>query len=201
MGTRADFYIGFGEKAEWIGSIAWDGMPFFKPDLSDDYKGGIKEDLLGATTESAYRLAVAACIDSELHHGTPPELGWPWPWDTSHSTDYTYSFDNGKVWLSIFGQSWHIPKFTRSTDDHEYDCACDCSNVDEGQLGPEVVHPNLSFIRNMPPVGDPRSGIVTVPTAGLFDDDGKLCTGRLDAIPNANSEYKTALNCAVALKI
>ena len=27
MGTRADFYIGRGATAEWIGSIAWDGYP------------------------------------------------------------------------------------------------------------------------------------------------------------------------------
>jgi hypothetical protein len=27
MGTRADFYVGRGETAEWLGSIAWDGNP------------------------------------------------------------------------------------------------------------------------------------------------------------------------------
>lgn len=27
MGTIADFYVGRGPKAEWIGSIAWDGYP------------------------------------------------------------------------------------------------------------------------------------------------------------------------------
>lgn len=27
MGTRADFYVGRGESAEWLGSIAWDGYP------------------------------------------------------------------------------------------------------------------------------------------------------------------------------
>lgn len=27
MGTRADFYVGRGEQAEWLGSIAWDGNP------------------------------------------------------------------------------------------------------------------------------------------------------------------------------
>jgi hypothetical protein len=27
MGTRADFYIGRGTEAEWLGSVAWDGYP------------------------------------------------------------------------------------------------------------------------------------------------------------------------------
>jgi hypothetical protein len=27
MGTRADFYVGRGETAEYLGSIAWDGYP------------------------------------------------------------------------------------------------------------------------------------------------------------------------------
>ena len=27
MGTRADFYIGKGTDAEWLGSIAWNGYP------------------------------------------------------------------------------------------------------------------------------------------------------------------------------
>jgi len=25
MGTRADFYVGMGKDAEWLGSVAWDG--------------------------------------------------------------------------------------------------------------------------------------------------------------------------------
>lgn len=27
MSTRADFYVGRGAEAEWIGSISWDGYP------------------------------------------------------------------------------------------------------------------------------------------------------------------------------
>lgn len=27
MGTRADFYVGRGPEAEYLGSIAWDGHP------------------------------------------------------------------------------------------------------------------------------------------------------------------------------
>jgi hypothetical protein len=27
MGTRADFYVGRGKDAEWLGSVAFDGYP------------------------------------------------------------------------------------------------------------------------------------------------------------------------------
>jgi hypothetical protein len=43
MGTRADFYIGRGESAEWVGSVAWDGQP-----------SGMPEPLLTATTKGDF---------------------------------------------------------------------------------------------------------------------------------------------------
>ena len=30
MGSRADFYIGEGTEAEWLGSVAWDGYEWDK---------------------------------------------------------------------------------------------------------------------------------------------------------------------------
>ena len=85
MGTRADFYVGRGENAEWLGSIAWDGHPC-----------SIAEGVLAATTEAAFRSELAAFGDHR-DDWTEPALGWPWPWDTSHTTDYAYAFD-GHVW-------------------------------------------------------------------------------------------------------
>lgn len=81
MGTRADFYIGTGASAEWLGSIAYDGWP-----------GSIPDAVLRAETEEAYRVAVVAHITS-LRHGTLPEDGWPWPWEDSSTSDYGYRFD------------------------------------------------------------------------------------------------------------
>ena len=45
MGTRADFYVGRGDAAEWIGSIAYDGYPFYKPQLPEGWIGGVKEEV------------------------------------------------------------------------------------------------------------------------------------------------------------
>lgn len=109
MGTRADFYVGRGEKAEWLGSVAYDGNPVnFKK-------------ILETTTESAYR----AAVNEELKgrdDATLPEVGWPWPWTTSEISDYAYAFDTDKVWhttnLRDFGagKHWMLPGRARDED-------------------------------------------------------------------------------------
>lgn len=93
MGTRADFYVGRGPEAEWLGSIGWDGYP-----------GGKVEGVMAASTEVEFRQAVAEIAATEDDF-TAPERGWPWPWDDSNTTDYAYAFD-GKVWLTCFGAKW-----------------------------------------------------------------------------------------------
>ena len=94
MGTRADFYVGRGAEAEWLGSIAWDGYPDGNP-----------EPVLGTATEEAYRAAVGRMLDEERDHATLPDMGWPWPWNDSATTDFAYAWDDG-VWISSFGHSW-----------------------------------------------------------------------------------------------
>lgn len=85
MGTRADFYVGKGKAAEWIGSVAYDGYP-----------DGIGKSVLTAVDEQQYRQAVLSFLEGE-EAATLPEMGWPWPWEDSNTTDYAYAFDQGKV--------------------------------------------------------------------------------------------------------
>src|SRR5690606_8416672 len=75
MGTRADFYVGRGESAEWIGSIAMDGNPRFL----------LRHGVFAASIEQ-YRQAVADLIRGK-DHGTSTAQGWPWPWDNSCETE------------------------------------------------------------------------------------------------------------------
>ncbi len=84
MGTRADFYVGRGKQAEWLGSIAWDGSE-------------IPEEVWASKTERQYRNRIKKFLSSR-DDGTFPERGWPWPWKDSHLTDCTYAFDKGRVW-------------------------------------------------------------------------------------------------------
>ena len=117
MGTRADFYVGRGPQAEWIGSIAYDGYP-----------RGVDAPVKQATTEADFREAVEAFFVAERedffskkptrrNDVTRPADGWPWPWDDSRTTDYAYAFDSGKVHASCFGHKWFDP-MDPSTDDY-----------------------------------------------------------------------------------
>jgi hypothetical protein len=104
MGTRADFYVGRGKDAEWLGSIAWDGY-------------SIPKDVSVAKTETEYRQAIKDFF-AERDDVTLPENGWPWPWKTSNTTDFAYAFDGGNVYASCFGSKWaECPV----SDDHEWD--------------------------------------------------------------------------------
>jgi hypothetical protein len=132
MGTRADFYIGRGESAEWLGSIAWDGYP-----------DGMEPELVSAETEDAFKTALAA-FASKRDDWTKPEQGWPWPWETSRTTDYAYAFDEGKVWASCFGRGWQSAA--------EYD--------GDLELPKTAVFPDMSERKNV--TFGPRSGVIVV---------------------------------------
>lgn len=92
MGTRADFYIGRGEVAEWLGSIAWDG-----------YREGISDDVLRSGTEEEYRSELTRFL-SKRDDATLPDQGWPWPWNDSGTSDCSYWFFDGAVHDVFSGQ-------------------------------------------------------------------------------------------------
>lgn len=94
MGTRADYYIGRGEKAVWLGSIATDG-----------HIDSQSEGILLAKTQDDFTRAVTGEIEGR-RDGTQPSQGWPWPWKTSNTTDYSYAFEDGEVYVCCFGYRW-----------------------------------------------------------------------------------------------
>lgn len=96
MGTRADFYVGVGKDAEWLGSIAWDGYEW------DEDKDCA---LMKATTEQEFRAAVSD-IAKTREDWTSQEQGWPWPWNDSNTTDYAYAFHDGKVEAITDDREW-----------------------------------------------------------------------------------------------
>ena len=105
MGTRADFYVGKGKDAEWLGSIAWDGHPESIPDT-----------LRCATTEALFRAQVAKFFAGR-DDVTTPDMGWPWPWEDSRLTDYSYAFADGSVSASAFGNQWFDAEGPEPEDD------------------------------------------------------------------------------------
>lgn len=94
MGTRADFYVGTGKEAEWIGSISYDGDPDGSPSRA-----------VRARTEGQYRKRVEELMTERDNISTRPSEGWPWPWKDSHTTDYAYTWSGGHPRLTG-GRRW-----------------------------------------------------------------------------------------------
>lgn len=106
MGTRADFYVGRGKTAEWLGSVAWDGYPSGLTNTKGEAKpADDPAHITNATSEADYRERVRSLLTGR-EDATLPSDGWPWPWDDSGTTDYAYAFDGGRVWASNFGREW-----------------------------------------------------------------------------------------------
>lgn len=97
MGTRADFYVGRGQDAVWIGSIAYDGHPTALP-----------PEVRQADGEAAWRAHISDMLLIR-EDGIPPQDGWPWPWEDSCLTDFSYAWDEGKVWGCNYGGPWFTP--------------------------------------------------------------------------------------------
>jgi hypothetical protein len=123
MGTRADFYIGRGKQAEWLGSIAWDGYP-----------EGIDNPVKNATTAAEFREAVITLLAGR-DDATVPDMGWPWPWEDSRTTDFAYAFDEGKVYAAHFGHGWFNPFQPHIPDSRECDFP-DMKDKKKVTLGP-----------------------------------------------------------------
>jgi hypothetical protein len=119
MGTRADFYVGKGRNAKWLGSIGWDG-----------YRDGISGYILKAKTEANYRKAVRVFL-SARGDATFPKDGWPWPWNTSATSDCSYWFFEGHCWDANYR--------TDSLDEQVF-VRCDIKpNEDDGEFLPDIL--------------------------------------------------------------
>lgn len=115
MSTRADFYVGRGPDAEWIGSVSMHGYPggledcepeIFRNQVFDPGSTG-GTLMMTARTEADYRAAVAQ-MGSTRDDFRGPERGWPWPWDDSSTTDYAYAFDDGQTWATTLQMPWWL---------------------------------------------------------------------------------------------
>lgn len=128
MGTRADFYIGRGLGATWLGSVSHDGYP------CDKHGNGHGAPLGIITANNVWSYLMATMHYSMVNKRfIRPTEGWPWPWETSRMSDYAYAFDQGKTWISSFGREWiTYEKYQRLTDD-------DTWNVSDDVVFPQMV--------------------------------------------------------------
>lgn len=140
MGTRADFYVGKGKDAEWLGSIAWDGQE-------------IDERIRKAKTPRQYRARVRSFLKGR-DDATWPKDGWPWPWDDSSISDCSYWHFDGKTWSAQGNPEVYVP------------CSRDRPATDEGYekmlKGREQIEfPDMRHLKNVQ-FGGTRSGLMVV---------------------------------------
>lgn len=159
MGTRADFYVGRGKNAQWLGSVAYDGDP-----------SGIADDIFEAATEEDFRKRVRRFL-KKRSDGTLPEMGWPWPWITSHLTNEIYAFFDNKVYRALYdyeaSKDPSHPRVNVSRQGIEKNFVtaktfwCDPLDKDEIPLIKEpngIAFPNMESVQNV--AIDKRSGII-----------------------------------------
>lgn len=126
MGTRADFYTKKGDEFNWLGSIAWDGHP----DTNHKIATAMNEENFINEVEKM----------KSRRDWTSPELGWPWPWDDSNTTDYAY--------------------VAESNDDGFSLTVCSFGTCNSCGQRPKFMFPNMSGKKNVT-FGE-RSGVIIV---------------------------------------
>jgi hypothetical protein len=78
MGSRADFYIDNGGDMTWLGSMFKDGHPWNIPIV-----------LLAQVNPTMFTEQLYEYFDTVEH----VDHKWPWPWEDSRMTDYSYILD------------------------------------------------------------------------------------------------------------
>jgi hypothetical protein len=92
--------------------------------------------VVAAETEEGYRAAVEARISTD--DGTRPDRGWPWPWESSNTTDFAYTWSDGGGLMSCFGTNWiptseDEPEEWPETEDPQHPDMTDRQNVTFGK--------------------------------------------------------------------
>lgn len=100
MSDSADFYVGLGDSAEWLGSVIQDAHP--REMELRCLLGSSAEDAPTATdyTETTFRDIVGLMADVD------PEDGWPWSYPDSGDTDYVYVWNNGSI--TVYERGYQI---------------------------------------------------------------------------------------------
>jgi hypothetical protein len=126
MGTRADFFIGRGDNSRWLGSVPYDGFI-----ASNKTPFGVSVKVLEAKSEEEFESRVEEFFEEKErmtieHRRAMKEQGfdnygddsviiirpnepWPWPWPEFSYSDYSYAFDQGKVWCCHMFYDWYDP--------------------------------------------------------------------------------------------
>lgn len=97
---RADFYVGRGATAEYLGTLQYEGDPV-DVEVWELFQS-LDEDTY---TEQDYRQEVADLLSNRATDtvGQTPVPEWPHPYASSDDTPWTYAFDAGTVYIYRYG--------------------------------------------------------------------------------------------------
>lgn len=172
MGTRADFYVGLTpQQGDYLGSIAFDG---------DE----IDECAISRTKEE-WCAAVRRFIASRDHGSFPVRDGWPWPWNTSATSDCAYTFADGRVFAAVHSPEVWVPfdELVAANNSDDPDAAYDALT------GPLAQFPDMSGIKRA--TFGSRSGLMVFDAQRLIDakaideEERRRTGGRLSAAGGA----------------
>lgn len=121
MGTPADFYIGKGKQARYLGTVYMDGYP-----------KGLDRAVRNAKTPTEFRCAVNNMLLGGRSAGVPFEVQSEPEASRKDRTlvQYTYVFDNGKVQASHNGNRWFLASKKEPKESAEHSMS-----FDEGSEG------------------------------------------------------------------
>lgn len=95
--TSADFYIGSGPDAEYLGSVEIDGDR-----ITMEQAGMFDRPSREKYGEDTYRSVVASVLADAIADETGWKGSWEWMHESSHFTDMAYVYSKGAV--SVFTQ-------------------------------------------------------------------------------------------------
>lgn len=147
MGTRADFYVKHrNDKMEWLGSIAWDGMP-----------SSIPATILHSKSSKEFRYYVNDFLE-RTNHATTPDQGWPWPWNTSDTTDYAYVLIESKS--RVMAQHFRTRIFDPTSENDTLSAVSDKEKLGDAPPEARFNYPDMSELQNV--TFGPRSGLIII---------------------------------------
>ncbi len=220
MGTRADFWLGDPahadpaerEKAEWLGSTAWDGHPgavfgeltaaSAVPDPDDPRRPVCPVGILlvrkDEPVEIAWRRTVAKHLHAQGEGATRTNQGWPWPWPTSRLTDYAYALIDGRVRVAEYGRGWVLDEVLLA---HEHDGGDE--DATPFDAFPEREHGDFKSMVDVQRVatpGDQRSGLMVMRVPVAFPHELGVVVA-VDLAPRTYSSNETSKRRAVAVDL
>jgi hypothetical protein len=110
----------------------------------------MSDQIRGCGSEAEFRQAVTEFLAGR-DDATLPEQGWPWPWETSGTTDYSYWHFDGHTYASCFGGDLSLANRERDDEDEDDEPVPDAESF---------AFPDMSARKNTAAAGSNRSGIM-----------------------------------------